>query len=222
MATLLAELEAARVRKVKGKSNLLELGDGFEEQEMTEDLIAAAWRAVQQESAGTKALKQWRSLRLDDFEADLARYVLMALFHYARERHPDIPHGGDPSGSSSHHGPGGSVRFGMASWTNFAALQSGELKQVRKFPELLSDHIRIYQVLKSRFNTRPESSELRTQLAVVITPENVRTALSVDPGNSFGIWEVPVVEESEVLGFGVYPVPSFFNHRKSCCSMSQL
>lgn len=50
--------------------------------------------------------------------------------------------------------------------------------------------------------------DLREELTV----DNVRIALGVDPGNSFGIWEVPVMEESECLGFGVYPLPSLFNH----------
>ena len=47
-----------------------------------------------------------------------------------------------------------------------------------------------------------------------ITIENVRRAFSVDPGNSFGIWETPMTDESELMGFAVYPRPSFFNHRE--------
>ena len=42
----------------------------------------------------------------------------------------------------------------------------------------------------------------------------MRTVLGVDPGNAFGIWEMPLMEESECLGFAVYPVASFFNHRE--------
>ncbi|KZT70741.1 SET domain-containing protein [Daedalea quercina L-15889] len=48
-----------------------------------------------------------------------------------------------------------------------------------------------------------------------ITIDNVRKAFSVDPGNSFGIWEMPLTEESELMGFAVYPKPSFFNHHCS-------
>ncbi len=54
----------------------------------------------------------------------------------------------------------------------------------------------------------------RPELGDVITVANVRRALGVDPGNSFGIWEVPLIDESECLGFAVYPVASFFNHRE--------
>ncbi|KAH9933346.1 uncharacterized protein B0H18DRAFT_983168, partial [Fomitopsis serialis] len=46
----------------------------------------------------------------------------------------------------------------------------------------------------------------------LITVDNVRRAFSVDPGNSFGIWETPLMDESELMGFAVYPKPSFFNH----------
>lgn len=48
-----------------------------------------------------------------------------------------------------------------------------------------------------------------------ITIENIRRAFSVDPGNSFGVWETPLTDESELVGFAVYPTPSFFNHRES-------
>ena len=54
----------------------------------------------------------------------------------------------------------------------------------------------------------------RPELGDVITVENVRRALGVDPGNSFGIWEMPLIDESECLGFAVYPIASFFNHRR--------
>ena len=51
-------------------------------------------------------------------------------------------------------------------------------------------------------------------LADLVTIDNVRTILGIDPGNSFGIWEMPVMDESECLGFAVYPRASFFNHRE--------
>ncbi|KIP05482.1 hypothetical protein PHLGIDRAFT_74236 [Phlebiopsis gigantea 11061_1 CR5-6] len=98
------------------------------------------------------------------------------------------------------------VSSGEATWLDFAALQSGELQQVGRFPELLQNHIRIYQVLKSRFSSAPPDA---------ITIHHVRVALGVDPGNAFGVWQVPTTEESEGLGFGVYPIPSFFNHHCS-------
>ncbi|KAH9840107.1 SET domain-containing protein [Rhodofomes roseus] len=49
----------------------------------------------------------------------------------------------------------------------------------------------------------------------MVTIDNVRGAFRVDPGNSFGIWETPMTDESELMGFAVYPKPSFFNHHCS-------
>ncbi|TFY55173.1 hypothetical protein EVJ58_g8416 [Rhodofomes roseus] len=48
----------------------------------------------------------------------------------------------------------------------------------------------------------------------MVAIDNVRGAFRVDPGNSFGIWETPMTDESELMGFAVYPKPSFFNHRE--------
>ncbi|EED80582.1 predicted protein, partial [Postia placenta Mad-698-R] len=90
-------------------------------------------------------------------------------------------------------------------WNDFTTLQHNELNHLRTYPELLENQIRIYKVLKGRF---AESNS-------AITIDNVRAIFSVDPGNSFGIWEVPLTEESECLGFAVYPRPSFFNHHCS-------
>ena len=55
---------------------------------------------------------------------------------------------------------------------------------------------------------------VQSAIGELITVENVRMILGIDPGNSFGIWEVPLIDESECLGFAVYPAASFFNHRK--------
>ena len=35
------------------------------------------------------------------------------------------------------------------------------------------------------------------------------------PGQPHGIWELPLTEESECVGFAVYPRQSLFNHRES-------
>lgn len=199
---LLKTVEAARRKKAKGK----------EKEKTTEEVpvalskgdIERAWEKVSKLHATPKTLRKWRELQLDDFEADMARYVLVALYHYAQEQ-TDHAHLGSITPVLSAFG---------AHWTDFAGLQSNETHQVTKFPELLENHIRIYQVLRSRFTTSEEASPTLRALVQVITTANVQVALGVDPGNSFGIWEVPVTEESEGLGFGIYPIPSFFNHRE--------
>ncbi|KAI0091785.1 hypothetical protein BDY19DRAFT_932230 [Irpex rosettiformis] len=211
LVELLSGLETARRRKQQGKDKQTD-AQAILKLEDIEQYIVGAWDVARRDTMRVKLVRQWKTLQLDDFEADIARYVLIALYHYARELDSQ---GLDAPGSccSSSH-----VRFGMASWDDFSALQSGEQQQISKFPELVNDHVHIYQVLHSRFGTLlpPDCvSPTRKRLKELITIENVRKALSVDPGNSFGIWEVPITEESEGLGFGVYPIPSFFNHNCS-------
>lgn len=202
MIGLLKTVEAARRKKANGKQKE-KTAEEVPVALSTHD-IERAWGEVNRVQATPKTLRKWRELQLDDFEADMARYVLVALYHYAQEQ-TDHAHPGPITPVLSTFG---------AHWTHFAGLQSNETHQVMKFPELLENHIRIYQVLRSRFNASEEASPALHALGKVITTANVQLALGVDPGNSFGIWEIPVTEESEGLGFGIYPIPSFFNHRK--------
>lgn len=203
----LEALESARKRNEKATATTDELAA----QDITAEFISQAWEEVRAQPR-PKTLKKWRQIQLDDFEADLARYVLFALAHLHRETNPSggiLPKCSDPA-----------ALFG-ATWSDLTTLQSGELQQIKRFPELLQNYTRIYQVLKSRLTvdeirndqaTSREASTSALHLTDVITVENVRAILSVDPGNSFGIWQMPMSLESEGLGFGVYPVPSFFNH----------
>ncbi|KAJ3539849.1 hypothetical protein NM688_g6308 [Phlebia brevispora] len=197
---LLKTLEAVR-RRTKGKAKAT---DPKVPVELTKEAIECAWEKIDKQQERPKALRRWHDVQLDDFEADMARYVLVALYHYAREL-ADIAKTPLQQAASSAFG---------AHWSNFADLQSNEMHLVAKFPELLENHIKIFQVLRSRFNPVNGASPVLLRLADVVTTPNVRIALGVDPGNSFGIWEAPVTEESEGLGFGIYPIPSFFNHRE--------
>ena len=204
-------LEGARRRGNKDKTRTD--ASSSEQQSVTAETISQAWEAIAAEEKRPKTLSRWKQIQLDEFETDLARYVLLALIHVYRES----------QSSALSLGQDESLSFGGATWRDLAALQSGELQQVSRFPELLQNHIRIYQVLRSRFYGTPLFSFGSSNgecahtagLANAITIEHVRTALAVDPGNSFGIWQVPMSEGSEGLGFGVYPIPSYFNHRES-------
>ncbi|KAI0716018.1 hypothetical protein C8T65DRAFT_572430, partial [Cerioporus squamosus] len=93
-------------------------------------------------------------------------------------------------------------------WRMFSSLQTNELSHLRACPEILEHQTRIYQLLRGRFGAANSDWD-------VITVANVRRILGIDPGNSFGIWEVPLMEESECLGFAVYPIASLFNHHCS-------
>ena len=100
---LLRRLERARQRKPKSKSKA---GAGTrteheEEREITREVVDGAWDAVHAEERSAKEVRRWQSLVLDDYETDMARYVLLALLRCHRERcdqylgglRPSPPHG---------------------------------------------------------------------------------------------------------------------------------
>lgn len=242
---LLRRLEAARQKKPP-KAHA---GAQQEEQTatITQEVVDQAWDAVRAKERSPKEVQRWRSLQLDDYEADMARYVLLALLRCRREAHSarnrqatdaDPPQANGAPREGDGQGSG---------WATFASLQANELSLLRPCPEILGHQTRIYRVLKGCFGlgstkgthpsrSKPHASPDSTQsaeaadegpqtsgggasgtleeLGDVITIDNVRTILGVDPGNSFGVWEVPLMEESECLGFAVYPTASFFNHRE--------
>lgn len=85
----------------------------------------------------------------------------------------------------------------------FESLQSNELLYLSKFPWMLSSHLQVYNFL---YNTLP------TPILPSLTPDLFRSLLGRDAANAFGIWQLPVTSESELLGSSLYPLASFFNH----------
>lgn len=271
---LLRWLEGARQKKPKAPPTTS--ADAGAQREITQEDADHAWISLHERERSPKEVRKWRNLQLDDYETDMARYVLFALLRYHRERLGMQQGSGDRSSpvvapnqtdgkgeiegvqeefSSDAHAKEGYEQG--SGWRTFSSLQTNEVSLLRTCPEILAHQIRIYQLLRGRFSSTvaagavsqppsrsrlvaasspngikpsaddgvredtPSSTPWRkdvTELADVITVANVRTILGVDPGNSFGIWEVPLMEESECLGFAVYPVASFFNHRE--CTVS--
>ncbi|TFK91712.1 hypothetical protein K466DRAFT_482108 [Polyporus arcularius HHB13444] len=268
---LLRQLEGARQKKPKAKPSV---HASAELKEMTQEVADRAWDTVRERERSPKELRKWRNVQLDDYETDMARYVLLALLRCHREQlrsQRDCTRQCTCQASSlfcgsRENGQAGSARDGSppgvrsdprdsceqgSEWRMFSSLQTNELPLLRACPEILEHHTRIYQLLRGRFGastaansasrptTRsplppvhsPQGIELaspaevdgrrsrsdgdRPDLGDVITVANVRRILGVDAGNSFGIWEVPLMEESECLGFAVYPVASLFNHHCS-------
>ncbi|KAI0349651.1 SET domain-containing protein [Trametes cingulata] len=257
---LLRQLEAARQKKAKSKPKSdARAQEGEADVEMTQEVVERAWAAVRDKERSPKEVRRWRDLQLEDYEADMARYVLLALHRCHREQ--------CNRGRTSHHAaasqPEGPIATNASDnepseWQTFTSLQINELQLLKACPQILEHQTRIYQLLKGRFGSRaaassvassrsssvsapsrngaqPHTDNARTRedarpddgassrssqsrqgdsadLADLVTIENVRTILGVDPGNSFGVWEVPLMEESECLGFAVYPTASFFNH----------
>ncbi|KAK7686442.1 hypothetical protein QCA50_010666 [Cerrena zonata] len=77
----LAKLETRRLKK-KGKET------GCLRAVVTDEEIEEAWGRVEEEEHSFKQARKWGQLLLDDFEADIARYVLMALYHQSLEPQP--------------------------------------------------------------------------------------------------------------------------------------
>ncbi|KAI0641876.1 hypothetical protein C8Q79DRAFT_918191 [Trametes meyenii] len=209
---LLRQLEAARQKKAKPKPKS-DAGEREDEAEVeiTQELVERKWDAVRDGQRSSKEVRKWRNIQLEDYEADMARYVLLALRRCLRERgqcmngrsspHPGLP--GQTNGALDR----------QSEWSTFASLQQNELQLLRACPQILEHQTRIYQLLRGRFGAASGADgDSAGGLGALVTIENVRTVLGVDPGNAFGIWETPLMEESECLGFAVYPVASFFNH----------
>ncbi|KAI9064170.1 SET domain-containing protein [Trametes sanguinea] len=218
---LLRQLEAARQKKPKPKPK----SDAKTQEavEIAPDIVERAWDSLREKERSPKEVRRWRDVQLEDYEADMARYVLLALHRYHREQcnkssplvsrtEAETHSQSLPQTDAADRSEGG--HQGGSEWETFASLQSNELQLLRACPEILEHQTRIYQLLKGRFGSRvaARSSAAEPSLADLVTVENVRTILGVDPGNSFGIWETPLMEESECLGFAVYPLASFFNH----------
>ncbi|TBU30733.1 hypothetical protein BD311DRAFT_863953 [Dichomitus squalens] len=279
---LLRQLEGAR-RKARPKPQPQPVPRGDAERELTQETVDRAWDAVRERERSPKEVRKWRDIQLDDYETDMARYVLLAFLRYHRERcerHADEvqspPLTGRPPYSCT-LGRLPSYQSGVrpdglldtnpieakegyeqgSEWSTFASLQSNELSLLRACPEILEHQTRVYQLLRGRFGRssvaadsvpapsrrrplsassppklpgstadvggpreKPAGGDSATEngtpeLGDIITVAGVRTALGIDPGNSFGVWEVPLMDESECLGFAVYPIASFFNHHCS-------
>ncbi|KAH9946515.1 SET domain-containing protein [Amylocystis lapponica] len=216
---LLRHLEGARSKQDGGKSQAADTASRGVAPELTEDAIQRAWDEARHKESFPKEIRRWAQMQLDDYETDMARYVLLALVHLHREQQLQTASLRVPvpiTDKNSH------LDFGGESWSVFASLQTNELQHLRTYPELLENQIRVYQALRGRLGGGPSAwkplggnAAALLSIEGVVTVANVRRALSVDPGNSFGIWEMPLTEESECLGFAVYPRQSLFNHHCS-------
>ncbi|KZT25947.1 SET domain-containing protein, partial [Neolentinus lepideus HHB14362 ss-1] len=91
------------------------------------------------------------------------------------------------------------------SWSEFLSLQPSELSAVRSSPRQLSQWIQVYLFLASIFAGHPLHP-------LTLDPSYIRAIFIRDAGNSFGIWQLPYMDESEMFGWGVWVSASYFNH----------
>ncbi|KAK9460860.1 uncharacterized protein V1516DRAFT_664023 [Lipomyces oligophaga] len=131
---------------------------------------------------------QLRILALEDVEHDTARLVATALVKLAREQ-VALQCGQNVKADNS--------------WVKFLNLESHELDLLVRVPDLLESHIRVYLALKII---------MPSQYQRYVTSDNFRAVVSKEAANAFGIWQLPLSQESECLGSSIFPSASYFNH----------
>ncbi|ANB12185.1 Set6p [Sugiyamaella lignohabitans] len=122
---------------------------------------------------------------LDGVEYDTARVVALVLVQNHRVQN------GTATSEISHE------------WTKFNLLQSNELSHIGQYREFITVHVNVYKFLRT---------VLQDDLRLLCTPRLLRDTVGREAGNAFGIWELPMMMESECFGTAVYPAASFFNH----------
>ncbi|KAK9354725.1 hypothetical protein V1523DRAFT_407116 [Lipomyces doorenjongii] len=125
-----------------------------------------------------------RVLALEDIEYDSARLVAVAIVRLYLESHTTstVP---------------------WFTWNGFSELESHEKDLINRLPALLESHIRVFIFLKAI---------MPKKLQALVTTANVRAVLGRESANAFGIWQLPLNEESECLGSSIFPSGSYFNH----------
>lgn len=89
------------------------------------------------------------------------------------------------------------------SWSKLWDLESHEIDLLKKTPSLLQAHIKAYLFLKMILPQKYKS---------YVTSVKVRGLVGREASNTFGIWQLPLSQESECLGSAVFPSASYFNH----------
>lgn len=75
---LLRQLEAARKKHAQPKPKSDAGGQqpaDDDSTEVTQEVAERAWDAVREKERSPKEVRKWRTLQLEDYEADMARYV---------------------------------------------------------------------------------------------------------------------------------------------------
>ncbi|VVT51356.1 uncharacterized protein SAPINGB_P003069 [Magnusiomyces paraingens] len=85
----------------------------------------------------------------------------------------------------------------------FGDLQSNEELHLKTLPDMLEIQIKVFMFL---------NAVLPLQLLPFLTQKIFRDILGREAANAFGIWQLPITPDSELLGSSLYPYCSFFNH----------
>lgn len=143
---------------------------------------------------------------LSEFELDTARFVLTGLLRKCIEEF---------SGLCTPVCSGGT-------WSDVLDLQDNTVAHIQSKPHILSSNIRVWAFIKfvvhSASRDTKNLSEQTKYLVQMLkksadTPQETRAILGREHGNVFGIWDMaPEGVDSEMLGWGLYPFGSYFNH----------
>jgi hypothetical protein len=196
-------------KKPATTEDMSSLSEKVLKQGLSKEIIDSAWT----EAENRYGRPHFRIPILDDFELEVAKFLVSALVRRYSER--------DSQDTDTYEGP---------TWEEFMQLQDNELPHIRSRPLILDCHIRIYgflvnvlsKISSSLLNVSEAAvtNELELIKAVGILRKEyladsamVRAILAREAGNTFGLWEKKGSEGGrEMFGWGSYVSASFFNH----------
>ncbi|TFK67216.1 SET domain-containing protein [Pluteus cervinus] len=163
-------------------------------EDLTRQVIDVAWRTAESLPLGPPHAEYDY---LQELEVETARFLISGIVQRYRE---DV-NSTAPNATLDH----ASIPSHLT-WTCFLDLQNNEVPHLRSKPHVnvLASHLRIYHFLRRILHPALQK--------YVRTAETVRTVLSRDPGNVFGLWDMSTSGDSEMLGWGLYTSASYFNH----------
>ncbi|TFK50366.1 SET domain-containing protein [Heliocybe sulcata] len=213
--------------------------DNLQAEDLTQELLDDIWAKVETtarlyfgeppSSGKSRGKRKMPIVPLgDEHDIDLARFVASGLISVHRDNHrapctsppssvaTTPPRSPTPSSIESASEPDESSSLPLvstaeasgspsASWPGFLSLQPNELSALRSSPNQLSQWIQVYLFLASIFVGHPLHP-------LILDPSYTCAIFNRDAGNSFGIWQLPYMDESEMFGWGVWVDASYFNH----------
>ena len=149
-----------------------------------------------------------RGEQLTEFELDTAQFVISALVRrFSEENAVDSETVSDRSLPS---GP-------EVMWSEMLELQNNEMETALRKPEIIAAHLRVYgfvrRTVEATLQTEAVGNRDWTKLRTYVENSDfTRAVLGRDHGNVFGIWDMAIQGDSEMLGWGMYVRGSYFNH----------
>jgi len=152
-------------------------------------------------------------IMLSELELDTASFILSCLLKKCIE---------ESSRTTSQVYDGQPPHYSAGTWSDVLDLQDNSLPQIRMEPYKLASHVKIwaftkfvvYLALRDAKCLSARTKDLIQSLKKSIdTPKDTQAILGRESSNVFGLWDsAPEGEDNEMLGWGLYPLGSYFNH----------